>query len=158
MTTNGHCIAFHSYDHDLEKKQLNRCREIDYRIKGYRSPQSKITSELSVENLSIHNFEWLASSASSFKTKQPMLEDGIVKIPIMFDDYSMYKDKISYHDWEDKAVRIIEENDFVAFCLHDCYAKYWLPYYKDFLCKISYMGKFKTFNRVAEEEFLSNAL
>ena len=158
ISFNGHCIAFHSYDHDLEKKQLNRCREIDYRIKGYRTPQSKITSELTIENLSIHNFEWLASSVASFKIKQPKLEEGIVKIPIMFDDYSMYKDKISYQDWEDKAIQTIEENDFIAFCLHDCYAPYWLPHYKNFLDKIHNLGIFKTFNQVAEEECLSNAL
>jgi hypothetical protein len=76
----------------------------------------------------------------------------------MFDDYSMYKDKISYQDWEDKAIRTVEENDFVAFCLHDCYAQFWLPHYKNFLNKIHNLGKFKTFNQVAEEEFLYNSI
>ena len=41
--------------------QLPRCREVDYRIKGYRPPRSQITPELSDRNLLFHNFEWLAS-------------------------------------------------------------------------------------------------
>ncbi len=156
--TNEYCIAFHSFDHNIKNAQLYKCKDVDYRIKGYRPPQSKITSELTTANLAFNNFEWLASSAHSLNIKKPILDSGIVKIPIMFDDYSMYKDKVSYQDWEDRAIRTVEENDFVAFCLHDCYAQYWLPHYKSFLNKISELGKFKTFNQVAEEEFLSNSL
>jgi len=62
----GHCVAFHSFDHTTEDKQLNRCRSIDYWIKGYRVPMSRITTELSDEGLNYYNFEWFASSASSF--------------------------------------------------------------------------------------------
>jgi len=158
ISSGGHCIAFHSFDHNLNNEQLFNCKEVDYRIKGYRTPQSKITSELAIDNLAFNNFEWLASSIYSLKINQPKLEKGIVKIPIMFDDYPMYKDKISYKDWENKAISAIEENDFVAFCLHDCYTKYWLSHYEDFLNKICNLGKFKTFNQVAYEEFLFNSL
>jgi len=158
MSSNRYCIAFHSYDHNVEEKQLNKCRKADYRIKGYRTPQSKITSELTIDNLAFNNFEWLASSVNSLKITQPKLEKGIVNIPVLFDDYPMYKDKICYKDWENQAISAIEENDFVAFCLHDCYAEYWLPHYKNFLTKIRSMGKFKTFNQVADEEFLANSL
>ena len=154
---NGHCLAFHSFNHNIEEKQLNKCREVDYRIKGYRTPQSKITPELAFSNLAFNNFEWLASSVSSFKIREPKLESGVVKIPILFDDHSMYKDKIGFNEWENRAIKAIQENDFVAFCLHDCYASYWLPYYKNFLDKIHSMGKFKTFDQVAEEEFLKHA-
>lgn len=154
----GYCLAFHSFDHNIKKAQLYKCKDVDYRIKGYRPPQSKITRELSASKLAFNNFEWLASSAYSLQIKEPKSESGMVKIPILFDDYSMYKDKISYVEWEDRVLKIIEENEFIAFCLHDCYAHYWLPYYKSFLSKIYWMGKFKTFNRVAEEEFLSSSL
>ena len=158
ISSGGHCIAFHSFDHNLNNEQLFNCKEVDYRIKGYRTTQSKITSELAIDNLAFNNFEWLASSVYSLKINQPKLEKGIVKIPIMFDDYPMYKDKISYKDWENKAISAIEENDFVAFCLHDCYTKYWLSHYEDFINKICNLGKFKTFNQVAYEEFLFNSL
>ncbi len=158
ISSDGHCIAFHSFDHNLNNPQLYKCKEVDYRIKGYRTPQSKITSELTIDNLLFNNFEWLASSVYSLKITQPKLEKGIVNIPIMFDDYSMYKDKVSYQDWENKAIQVIKENDFVAFCLHDCYAQYWLPHYKNFLNKIRSMGKFKTLNQVSEEEILSGSL
>src|SRR3990172_3635945 len=143
-----HCIAFHSYDH-IGANQLDRCRQIDYRIKGYRPPQSKITSELSDKNLCLHNFEWLASSADSLGIRLPEMRNRIVKIPILFDDFDLYKNKVKYEYWEQKALDIIKQNDFVAFCLHDCYARYWLPYYREFLQKIKEVGRIKTFNEVA---------
>ena len=155
----GHCIGFHSYDHDMNKDQLPMCREIDYRIKGYRPPQSKITTELSDENLCFFNFEWLASSSYSFdKIKLPFIQNRIVKIPILFDDFEMYQKQVNYKDWEHNAIKSIEENEFVAFCLHDCYAHYWLPHYRKFLNKICGMGEFKTMNEVANEMILCSSL
>ena len=181
----GHCISFHSYDHTIKNRrsnlskynkffklifenilrstrndycgQLAKCRELDYRIKGYRTPQSKITPELSDEALCYHNFEWLASSAYSFKMKLPVMQNRVVKIPILFDDYEMYKDKIKYEVWEHKAIELIEENSFVAFGLHDCYAHYWLPHYREFLEKIKKLGKLKTLNEVANEVILRSS-
>lgn len=188
----GHCIAFHSYDHNLEKiklfdrlsrnpvyykfldsfykrikgkpykssvKQLRQCRVVDFRIKGYRPPQSKVTRELNDKNLCYYNFEWLASSASSLKIKMnlPAIQNGIIKIPILFDDWEMYKHHVPYEVWEKKAIQWIKENHFVAFSLHDCYSQYWLPHYKEFLKKIRGLGTFKVMDAVANEVFLINA-
>jgi hypothetical protein len=136
--------------------QLNKCRQVDYRIKGYRPPQSKITAELSDDNLCFHNFEWLANSVYSLKVKQPIVQNRIVKIPIFFDDFDMYKNGMSYKEWEEKVISKIEENEFVAFCLHDCYAHYWLPHYKKFLEKIKGLAKLRTLNEVANEVILGN--
>jgi len=88
----GHAFAFHSYDHRLPgepdapsgadgSEQLRPCRKIDYRIKGYRPPQSKILPGLNDANLSEFNFEWLASSTKSLGSADPFMENGIVKIP-----------------------------------------------------------------------------
>ncbi|MGH7801700.1 MAG: hypothetical protein ACREOW_13925 [Thermodesulfobacteriota bacterium] len=178
----GHCIAFHSYDHKIENdrpyskkhykifelihgiipdnthikfdSQLAKCRWIDYRVKGYRPPQSKITPDLNDENLCYYNFEWLASSAYSLGIRLPEMQNRIVKIPILFDDFEMYKSKVKYEEWEQKAIDRIKQNDFVALGLHDCYAHYWLPYYREFLKKIIGLGKFKTLNEVANEVIL----
>ena len=49
IAAGGHCLAFHSYDHALDTPQLQRCRTIDYRLKGYRAPRSVITEELQDE-------------------------------------------------------------------------------------------------------------
>jgi hypothetical protein len=152
-----HCIAFHSYDHNVYVDQLGRCRQVDYRIKGYRSPRSQITPDLNDENLCFHNFEWFASSAYSLGIRLPEMHNRIVKIPILFDDFDMYKNKMKYEDWQQKAVQMIKQNDFVAFCLHDCYAHYWLPYYRKFLEKVSGLGKLKTLNEVACEVILTNS-
>ncbi len=41
----GHAVAFHSFDHGDGLDQLHRCREVDYRLKGYRLPRSQPTPE-----------------------------------------------------------------------------------------------------------------
>jgi hypothetical protein len=164
----GHCLAFHSYDHRTDDStsgisaeratQLSRCRAVDYRLKGYRTPQSRITAELTDENLCFHNFEWLASSAHSFGFDKPCLQNRIVKVPIHFDDFAMYREGLTYDAWEAKAIATIENNHFAAFGLHDCYGEFWLPRYAGFLEKIRGLGRLVTMNQVAEEVFLQNAL
>jgi len=86
------------------------------------------------------------------------MQNRVVKIPIRFDDFEMYKQGLNYEQWERKALdRIIKQNEFVAFCLHDCYAHYWLPHYREFLKKIISLGKFKTLNEVANEVILCSS-
>lgn len=162
----GHCLAFHSYDHRIgspngavpTEDQLGRCRTVDYRLKGYRTPQSRITAELTDENLCFHNFEWLASSTHSLGFDEPRLQNRIVKIPIQFDDFPMYRDGQAYDAWEAQAIATIESNHFVAFGLHDCYGEFWLPRYAEFLQKVRRLGRLTTMNQVADEVFLRNAL
>ena len=162
----GHCLAFHSYDHRIgssngavaTEDQLGRCRTVDYRLKGYRTPQSRITPELTDENLCFHNFEWLGSSTRSLGLDEPRLQNRIVRIPIHFDDFAMYRDGQAYDAWEAEALAIIEDNHFVAFGLHDCYGEFWLPRYAGFLEKIRRLGRLTTMNQVADDVFLRNAL
>jgi hypothetical protein len=180
----GHCVAFHSHDHQTSRfwplpkvrdkilnalprritrrprqssDQLVQVREIDYRIKGYRPAESKLTREISDKRLCFHNFEWLASSAYSFGFRSPRMKNRIVKIPILFDDFDMYKHGLPYDDWEQTAIEAIRRNDFVAFSLHDCYAHFWLPRYESFLGKVSVLGTLKTLNEVANETIFAGA-
>jgi len=159
LDNRGHCIAFHSYDHqDLDRSpQLPRCRQVDYRIKGYRPPQSKITAELSDENLCFHNFEWLANSAYAMQINSPEFSNRLVRIPIAFDEFELYRSKMAYEEWEEKALETIKHDDFVAFSLHDCYAPLWLPHYARFLEEIRTLGRLKTLNEVLSEVILSHA-
>ena len=69
----------------------------------------------------------------------------------------MYKASLGYHEWEERAIAKIRENDFVAFSLHDCYAGYWLPYYRDFLGKIRTFGRLRTLNEIASEIILGSS-
>lgn len=156
IESGGHCLAFHSFDHG-SGRQLGKCRGVDYRLKGYRVPQSKLTRELSDNNLCLHNFEWLGCWMPADNLKVPYLENRIVKIPMQYDDWRMYSENIPYEEWEQQILAAISENDFVAIGLHDCYAQYWLPHYKRFLNKIKEMGHLKTINEVANEVFLANA-
>jgi hypothetical protein len=176
----GHCLGFHSYDHAFEPKplwqklrlrylrvrflsrigkyppavQLKLCREIDYMIRGYRPPNSIITPELCVENLRCFNFDWFASSSDSLGTKEPCFRDGVVFLPIAFDDFSLYSGDRSYADWEAKALSIIERRNFTALGLHDCYGDHWLPHYRSFLERVMDMGELNTLDDIANEIIL----
>jgi hypothetical protein len=181
---NGHCIAFHSYDHQISRfwplpkvrdrilaslsrslsqpprpatDQLARVREVDYRIPGYRPAQSNILREISDRRLCFHNFQWLASSAYSFGFQAPRMKNRIVKIPIHFDDFGLYKRDLPYEDWERNALEAIRQNDVAVFSLHDCYASFWLPRYESFLRKVSVLGSFKTLDEIAADTVFASA-
>jgi hypothetical protein len=181
-----HCISFHSFDHRVDKRrfgtalvawiaerllakpfqqpvrptlyQLRRCRTVDYRVKGYRVPQSRITGDLTPENLCYHNFEWLASSVRSLGITEPTVKNRLVYIPIHFDDWPLHSRRRDYISWEKRAIATIRAHHFVAFCLHDCYADRWLPFYERFLCEIRELGVFSTLDDVAAETFLTAAV
>jgi hypothetical protein len=128
---------------------------VDYRLKGYRAPQSRLTSELTAANLCHYNFEWLASSAKSLRLAAPIVRDRLVYIPIHFDDWAMYRGLMRYERWERKALGVIAAADNVAFSLHDCYAEWWLPSYAAFLERIRGLGAFRTLDEIAAETYLS---
>jgi peptidoglycan/xylan/chitin deacetylase (PgdA/CDA1 family) len=178
----GHALAFHSYDHRVDGRrrlrevlhgavsrvrgtpfgdprgapQLSRCREVDYRIKGYRPPRSHVGSELSDANLLFHNVEWLASSQHSLARRQPGLIGGIVKIPIAIDDFDLHRGRLPYDRWEDRVVELLEAGDFGAVCLHDCYAPRWLSRYRGLLERIQSLGRVVTVDELAAEVTLAS--
>jgi hypothetical protein len=167
LAAEGHCTAFHSYDHRIDRwwpvsrwcralisdgsDQLTKLRRIDYRIKGYRPPQSRLTLELRDANLCRHNFEWLASSTHSLKTNQPLMENRLVKIPVHFDDCALYRREFTYGEWEQNALESIRAHEVAVFSLHDCYAPFWLPHYQSFLEKIRSLGELATLDEVATQ-------
>jgi hypothetical protein len=183
---NGHCLAFHSYDHQIRKywqctkhyyrarrlitalkgrnadaeyqDQLYRCRLLDKRVKGFRPPRSRSTAEWNDYNLVFRNFEWCATSARSLGTTEPVMHNHLVKIPIHYDDFSLYKSAVPFAQWERQALRTIEHNDFSVVGLHDCYADLWLSHYPAFVKKIQRLGTFKTFDQVANQTVLTHAL
>ena len=154
----GHALAFHSYDHEIGKEQLGACRRVDYRLKGYRAPQSRLTAELRDEHLCWHNFEWLASSTSSLGFAVPKLDNGLVKIPILIDDFDMHRHGRSFAEWRRRTIEAIREHDFVAFSLHDCYAGHWLAGYGEFLEEVKTMARLRTMDEVAAELFAAGAV
>ena len=159
----GHCLAFHSYDHVAPDAaggppaQLHACRTVDYRLKGYRVPRSQLTAELTESQLCTHNFEWLASSAPSLGITAPKMSDGIVKIPIAFDDFPLHAGGMGYDEWERRLLDIVCARPFTAFGLHDCYADRWLPQYPRLLAQLRGMATLKTADEVASDVILGNA-
>jgi hypothetical protein len=158
LESEGHALGFHSFDHRFDREdQLHRCREVDYRIKGYRPPNSIITAELTDRNLLFHNFEWLASSPKSLGVTCPEMRAGLVRLPIADDDYALYRSRLPYGEWEKRVLDRIAERDFYAISLHDCYAPYWLPHYRNFLERVREMGELRTLDEVAAEVTLCSA-
>jgi hypothetical protein len=157
LESRGHCVAFHSFDHRLEREQLLRCREVDYRIKGYRPPNSQITPELMDAKLLFHNFEWLASAPRSLEVTKPELRAGLVRLPIALDDFSMHNAATPYDDWERAALSLVSGNGFIAICLHDCYASHWLDSYRGFLERLADQAQLRTLDEVAAAVTLESA-
>jgi hypothetical protein len=156
LERDGHCLAFHSYDHSQAKdRQLDRCRELDYRLKGYRPPRSEIAHDDT--ELLFHNFEWLASSAWSLGVSAPELRAGLVRMPIVLDDFDMWRSGVPYERWERQALGAIADSDFTAIDLHDCYASYWLPHYRGFLEQVAELGELRTLDEVAADLTLASA-
>jgi hypothetical protein len=152
-----HSIGFHSFNHDLaDLTQLSKCRRVDLRVRGYRPPQSRITSELSDYDLTKLNFEWFACGARSLGCAGRNLENGIVKIPIHLDDYSLFLGK-PYEQWESELLNCARATPFFSLGLHDCYAGKWLEQYRDLLGKLAAIRSFATADEICDCMFLNGS-
>jgi peptidoglycan/xylan/chitin deacetylase (PgdA/CDA1 family) len=162
LEADGHCLAFHSYDHRLpgderpgDVDQLRACRRVDMRIKGYRPPQSRLTPDLSDERLLERNFEWLASGRSSLGVDEPVLRNGLVRIPIALDDFPLYTGKLGLDRWEELLLEHVAAREVAVLSLHDCYAPLWLDRYPALLDRLAGLGTFRTLDEVAAEAALA---
>ncbi len=170
IATGGHSIAFHSFDHQIDKpsrseptparidEQLRACRRIDYRLKGYRAPRSVLTPELSSDSLCYWNFEWLASSATSFGFAEPRLEGRVAKLPVHLDDFPLYRRRIDYEEWEGRVIEKVSAQAVTVVGLHDCYAPFWLPRYAPFLDRLRQLGTLRTLDELAAEVLFRHAV
>jgi hypothetical protein len=157
IESGGHAVAFHSYDHGNGGRQLSRCREVDYRIKGYRVPRSQLTEEMADKNLAFHNFEWLASWAPTLGTDVPELRNRLVRLPVTLDDFQLYAGELDYDTWEQGVLQQVERQPYTAIGLHDCYAHLWLPRYGELLDKLSAAARLRTLDEVSADVVMSAA-
>jgi peptidoglycan/xylan/chitin deacetylase (PgdA/CDA1 family) len=168
LMARGHCVAFHSYDHSVADEdedfvgsstdQLAACRKVDYRIKGYRPPRSRVSGALGDERLAFHNFEWLANSGYVMGTYAPALTNRVVKLPITVDDFALHMGRQTYGEWEEEVLEEVARRPFVSIGLHDCYAHHWLPHYPELLEKLCALASPATHDEVAAELFLAHAV
>jgi hypothetical protein len=160
MSFDNHSIAFHSFNHNNnDMKQIEKVREIDLQVRGYRPPNSNITDELTDYKLSYYNFEWFMGAISSFGFDKCKIENGIVKIPVLTDDFPLYKRRMSYDEWETELIEHIKNNDFTAFGTHDCYGEFWIDKYDELLSKLKSLGvKFMTCDEITGKLFLDGVL
>jgi hypothetical protein len=158
IESGGHALAFHSFDHVDGKDQLHRCREVDYRLKGYRLPRSRSTPETTDMNLAFHNFEWLASWGPSIGTDLPVLRDRLVRLPVTLDDFSLYKRRQTYDEWESALLEHVERAPFTTVGLHDCYAHLWLDRYPELLEKLKALARLRTLDDVAADVVMEAAV
>ena len=156
IEADGHCIAFHSWDHG-PGDQLRKCRATDARIRGYRPPRSQITPELQPSRLCWHGFDWLASSSVSLGRSAPWKQGPLVRLPIHLDDFDLHRGRIGWEAWLARALALVREHDFVALGLHDCYAEHWLPHYDDLLRELKAIARLRTLDDVAGDLHLAAA-
>lgn len=161
IAAGGHCLAFHSYDHapaGQDRGQLRACRAVDYRIKGYRVPRSELTEELGDAALCRHNFEWLASASRTLGgITEPAMWNGLVRIPIIKDDFPLHTGRLRYAEWEARILDRVRAHPFTAIGLHDCYAAAWLPHYERFLATLRALGTLRTADEVASDVIFRHA-
>jgi hypothetical protein len=137
--------------------QLDKCREIDYRLKGYRPCHSESNSGLNDMDLCYHNFEWIAEDNST-PSALPMLQNRLVKIPVAFHAHEIPQRGITYDYWESQVLASIEKNEFGAIGLCGSSASHWLPYYSRLLERLGALGSFVTLNDIANQVFLSHSI
>ena len=152
----GHALGFHSHDH-TSGPQVGRCRSVDYRLKGYRPPQSELTPELTDDTLGRYNFEWLASSTSSLGFAVPRMGNRVARIPIHIDDFPLHAGQLDFPSWRRRVLGMASAG-FTAVGLHDCYGRHWLPHYRALLDDLGGTGSLRTLDEVADELFLAAAV
>ena len=86
-----------------------------------------------------------------------MLENGVVRIPIGFDDFDLHRGA-DYGAWESAGLRALAARETATFSLHDCYAPTWLDAYPDLLRKVGDLGSFRTLDEIAAQVLLSHAV
>jgi hypothetical protein len=153
----GHALAFHSFDHVIEREQLGRCRQVDYRLKGYRPPRSRLSRELDPATMCWYNFEWLASSASSLGTPHAALDGRLVRIPVHIDDFGLHTGAQTWEAWLARVRDLLARHDLLVIGLHDCYAPHWLPRYGELLSSLRGEATLRTLDEVADDVFLTAA-
>ena len=158
IESHGHALAFHSFDHTMKGDQLGACRRVDYRLPGFRPPQSRLTRSLADHQLVFQNFEWLASSQYSLGFANPSVVHGLVKIPIAMDDHVLHTRQITYPEWVQNLERWATASPFLAFGLHDCYAQEWVGSYEELLTSLKDLGNLQTLDHVANTLNLCTAV
>jgi hypothetical protein len=153
-----HSIAFHTYNHRLDSlDQLQQVRGVDLQVKGYRTGRSVITEELTDYALTLHNFEWLMSSACSFGFDLPKLENGVVKIPAHLDDYLLSSGELNYEEWMNRLMTMVKEERFVSLGLHDCYSRFWIDRYSELLDRLKKVGELWTCDQITNQVYFMDA-
>jgi len=123
----GQEIAFHSYSHQVVSKsesyinEIDLCRKISSIPCGYRSPRS-LCSDASMKHLWEKGFLW---NAEADARKEPyFLYEGLVRIPIINDDYSLYTGVMSNDEWIQQFSRLFQTRTFITYGSHDVYTSY----------------------------------
>lgn len=135
-----------------------KCRHVDYRLRGYRPPQSRLTYETNDFNLVMHNFRWIASSSPSLGAHRPFLRNRLAHIPIAVDDFALHTGAMDYPTWKRWVLEQAAATPFFAISLHDCYAPHWLHDYPDLIEQLAALGPLKTLDEVAADLFLRNSV
>jgi hypothetical protein len=80
---------------------------------------------------------------------EPRLVDGIVRVPVHFDDFRLYIDGLDFDSWQVDALAAIDRNELVVLSLHDCYGHLWLDRYAGFLEQVQARARLLTVDELA---------
>ena len=125
-----------------DRDQLQRCREVDYRIKGYRPPRS-------ADHRGAHRQRTCSSTTSSgwrarrgpSASRSPQMRAGLVRLPIALDDFPMYTGPVRYEEWEQPGARSRSQRATSPRSAFTTATRHWLPRYRRFLEQLQEIGR-----------------
>ncbi len=123
----GHDIAFHAYGNypdwgpEYYSSEVDLCRKVSAEPKGYRSPRSQ-WGQNTLKSLWENGFLWDAESDKS--TKPYFIYNGLVRLPIATDDWSLHINDMTVSEWINRFSELLKNRSYFGFGSHDCVASH----------------------------------
>jgi len=123
----GHEIAFHAYGNypdwgpEYYSSEVDLCRKVSAEPKGYRSPRSQ-WDQNTLRSLWENGFLWNAESDKS--TKPYFIYNGLVRLPIATDDWSLHTNDMTVDEWINRFSELLKNRSYFGFGSHDCVASH----------------------------------
>lgn len=152
----GHALAFGSFDRNPLRRQLDRCREKDYRLKGYRRPWSLPTPDTTPWKLCWFNFEWLAAGSLALHRAGFSARDRLVRIPIAADERAIVRSSA----WAcgESSQQSSRTSGLRCIVLRERSVDGWFPQYAALLSRLADQGPLWTADELANQLFLAEAV
>ncbi len=161
VATERACLAFGasetgSSDRGQLQRELERCRRVSSRTKGYRLPDGRLPGASEAFDLCFHKFDWVLVDHLKARKQTPHLEAGMVRIPNVITDHDLQP--ASCDPWVERALKAIRPGHPVTFSLGWNWWSLADERRQNILERIVSTSELKTCDQLADEWVLSHAI